>query len=110
LTTTALQQTDFANQAVLLRSPYQVSFAYAGPDRVWKNNWQNANQLPAAVRLMVRDATSGRTLTISTTALVHVELPAACASGNSKDDCFGKPDADKDRPDNPSAQAGKQRT
>ena len=110
LTTTALQQTDFASQAVLLPSPYQVSFAYAGPDRVWKKNWQNANQLPAAVRLMVRDATSGRTLTISTTALVHVELPAACASGNSKDDCFGKPDADKDRPDNPSAQAGKQRT
>jgi hypothetical protein len=60
--------------------------------------------------MMVRDATSGRTLTISTTALVHVELPAACASANSKDNCFGKPDADKDRPDNPSAQAGKQRT
>ena len=94
LTTTSLQQSDFANPTVLLRSPYQVSFAYAGRDRVWKKNWQNANQLPAAVRLMVRDATSGRTLTISTTALVHVELPAACASGKSKDDCFGKPDAD----------------
>lgn len=107
LTTTALQQSDFANPTVLLRSPYHVSFAYAGPDKVWKKNWQNANQLPAAVRLMVRDATSGRTLTISTTALVHVELPAACASGNSKDDCFDRPDAS---PDNPPAQAGKQRT
>jgi general secretion pathway protein J len=110
LTTTALQQSDFGKPTVLLQSPYQVSFAYAGPDRVWKNNWQNANQLPAAVRLTVRDATSGRPLTISTTALVHVELPAACAGANSKDDCSGKPDADKDRPDNPPAQAGKQRT
>jgi general secretion pathway protein J len=110
LTTAALQQSDFANQTVLLRSPYQVSFAYAGPDRVWKKNWQNANQLPAAVRLMVRDATTGRTLTISTTALIHVELPAACVSAKSKDDCFGKPDTDNDRPDNPPAQAGKQRT
>ena len=36
LTTTALQQPDFANQAVLLRSPYQVSFAYAGPTEFGK--------------------------------------------------------------------------
>ena len=43
LNTTSLQQSDFANQTVLLRSPYQISFAYAGPDKVWKKNWQNAN-------------------------------------------------------------------
>jgi general secretion pathway protein J len=85
--TTLLPDSDFANPIVLLRSPYLVSFAYAGRDRIWKTTWQNADQLPAAVRLTVRDATSGRTLTISTTALVHVELPAACAGAKSKDDC-----------------------
>jgi len=85
--TTLVPDSDFANPVVLLRSPYLVSFAYAGRDRIWKTTWQNAEQLPAAVRLTVRDATSGRTLTISTTALVHVELPAVCAGPKSKDDC-----------------------
>ena len=106
--TTVLPDSEFTNPTVLLRSPYLVSFAYAGRDRIWKTTWQNADQLPAAVRLTVRDATSGRTLTISTTALVHVELPAACAGPKSKDDC-----ANGDvQPDNPPARANsdKQRT
>jgi general secretion pathway protein J len=109
--TTSLRQADFANPVVLLRSPYQVSFAYAGRDGIWKKDWQNVAQLPAAVRLTVRDATSGRTLTISTTALVHVELPAACVSGNSKDDCNGRPGTDRDQPNNPTQPTSdKQRT
>jgi general secretion pathway protein J len=107
-----VRQPDFANPVVLLRSPYQVSFAYAGRDGIWKQNWQNASELPAAVRLTVRDATSGRTLTISTTALVHVELPAACVGSKSKDDCVGLPGGGNDRPDNNPAQStsDKQRT
>jgi general secretion pathway protein J len=106
--TTLLPDSDFANPIVLLRSPYLVSFAYAGRDRIWKTTWQNADQLPAAVRLTVRDATSGRTLTISTTALVHVELPAACAGPKSKDDCANG----EAQPDNraPQANSDKQRT
>jgi len=106
--TTVIPDSDFTNPTVVLRSPYLVSFAYAGRDRIWKSTWQNVDQLPAAVRLTVRDATSGRTLTISTTALVHVELPAACAGPKSKDDC-GSGDG---QPNNPPTQAGsdKQRT
>jgi len=106
--TTLLPDSDFTNPTVLLRSPFLVSFAYAGRDRIWKNTWQNAEQLPAAVRLTVRDATSGRTLTISTTALVHVELPAACAGPKSKDDCA----TGGGQPDSPPGQANsdKQRT
>ncbi|MFZ3248833.1 MAG: prepilin-type N-terminal cleavage/methylation domain-containing protein, partial [Pseudolabrys sp.] len=34
--TTLLPDSDFANPIVLLRSPYLVSFAYAGRDRIWK--------------------------------------------------------------------------
>lgn len=98
---------DFANQTVLLRSPYQISFAYAGRDKIWKKNWQNADRLPAAVRLTVRDATTGRTLTISTTALIHVELPAACAGNKGKDDC----DVDGQPGNSPAqANADKERT
>ena len=104
--TTSLRQADFANPVVLLRSPYQVSFAYAGRDGIWKKEWLNVDQLPAAVRLTIRDATSGRTLTISTTALVHVELPAASVSGSSKDDFPGRPGS---APNNPTT-SDKQRT
>jgi general secretion pathway protein J len=107
--TTSLRQPDFANPVILLRSPYRISFAYAGGDGIWKTDWQNATQLPATVRLTVRDATSGRTLTISTTALVHVELPATCVSGNSKDDCMGLPGGNQ--PNGPTrAISDKQRT
>jgi len=109
-TTSSLKQADFANPVVLLRSPYEVSFAYAGRDGIWKKDWQGATELPAAVRLTVRDATSGRTLTISTTALVHVELPAC--SGNSKGDCGGAAGAGGDQPNNNPMQppSDKQRT
>ena len=79
-TQVSIGQPNFANPVVLLRSPYRISFAYAGRDGIWKNTWQNASELPATVRMTVRDATSGRTLSISTTALVHVDLPAACAT------------------------------
>lgn len=110
--TVSVKQPDFANPVVLLRSPYRISFAYAGRDGAWKPSWQNASELPTAVRLTVRDATSGRTLSVSTTALVHVDMPAACASGNSKDDCIGVPAGNNDQPNNNPAQAGaaKQRT
>jgi general secretion pathway protein J len=102
---------DFANQTVLLRSPYQISFAYAGRDKIWKKNWQNADRLPAAVRLTVRDATTGRTLTISTTALVHVELPATCIGNKGKDDCIGGPDINRQPGNSPAqANADKERT
>jgi general secretion pathway protein J len=110
--TVSVEQPDFANPVVLLRSPYRISFAYAGRDGIWKNIWQNASELPAAVRLTVRDATSGRTLSVSTTALVHIDMPAACASGKSKDDCIGLPGGNNDQPNGNPAQASpaKQRT
>jgi general secretion pathway protein J len=110
--TTSVGQLEFANPVVLLRAPYRVSFAYAGRDGIWKNTWRNANELPAAVRLTVRDAASERTLSISTTALVHIDMPAACVGGKNKRDCIGRPGEDNERQDNNPAQAtsAKQRT
>jgi general secretion pathway protein J len=66
----------FGEPVVLLRAPYRLSFAYAGDDRAWRSNWQEAEKLPARIRLTVRDASSGRVLTISTVATVHVQSPA----------------------------------
>jgi general secretion pathway protein J len=95
---TSPRQIAFTNAVALLRDPYRVSFAYAGRDGIWKTSWQNAPQLPASIRMTVRDAVSKRTLSISTTALVHVEIPAACASAKNKANCVAQP-ADDDGPD-----------
>jgi general secretion pathway protein J len=90
----------FANPVALLRPPYRVSFAYAGSDGVWKDVWQNAPRLPVTVRVTVRDAATQRTLAISTTALVHVELPAACANKNVKTSCIAQPGDQQGAPAN----------
>jgi general secretion pathway protein J len=46
----------FADPVVLLRHPFRIAFAYAGADGNWTNFWQAANELPSAVRFVVRDA------------------------------------------------------
>ena len=68
---------------VLLRPPFRLSFAYAGPDRVFRDTWQDADRLPAAIMLTVRDVASGRILSVSTVTPVHVDAPAGF--GNSGD-------------------------
>jgi general secretion pathway protein J len=78
----------FSDPVALLRPPFGVTFAYAGPDGVWKDTWQNAPLLPMLVRLTVRDVMSERALSVSTAALVHVELPAACTRPKDKPSCI----------------------
>jgi general secretion pathway protein J len=81
----SIDQIFFGDPVVLLRSPYRLSFAYAGKDGVWKGSWHDASTLPSAVRLTVRDAATDRALPVSTVAVVHADLPAECVSAN--DDC-----------------------
>jgi general secretion pathway protein J len=94
----AISRLGFANPVALLNPPYRVSFAYAGSDGVWKDSWQNAPRLPTTIRVTVRDAATQRTLAISTTALIHVELPAACANTNAKTNCLAQPGDQRDVP------------
>lgn len=49
----------FVEPATLLRPPFRLSFAYAGPDGQWRNAWNGEAKLPAAVRLDVRGAGGG---------------------------------------------------
>jgi len=72
----ASDQLHFGEPVVLFRAPYQMLFAYAGEDRVWKNTWQNAEKLPARVRLTVRDTSSERAPSLSTVAVIHVQESA----------------------------------
>ncbi len=69
---------NFADPVVLLPAPYVVSFAYAGHDGVWKDSWRNLVDLPTVVRFTVRRSGSDRALSVSTAALIHVDVPAVC--------------------------------
>ena len=60
---------------VLLRFPLSMSFAYAGADRVFRDEWHDMDELPSTIMLTVRDAASGRVLSVSAATPVHVNAP-----------------------------------
>ena len=94
----------FADPVALIRTPFRVSFAYAGPDRVWRPTWQEQPRLPDAIRITVRSAATGRTIAASTTATIRTEIPQHCigASGGGGV-CGGRnlPIGDLDNPARP---------
>jgi len=61
----------FGDAVALIRAPFRVSFAYAGPDRVWVDTWKGQQRLPDAVRITVRDA-GNRVLAVSTATSMKV--------------------------------------
>ena len=85
------EQIHFGEPVLLLRAPFRLSFAYAGPDRIWKSSWHDSDKLPAAIKLTVRDAASERILSISTVAPVHVQSPAQGDCAQPDGGCDGKP-------------------
>jgi general secretion pathway protein J len=91
-------QIRFADQVVLIRAPFRVSFAYAGADQVWQPNWRDQMQLPGMIRVTVRDSTTGQVLAVSSAATVHVNAPAECARAKSVTACLtarSKPETGK---------------
>jgi len=88
------EQIHGSDPVVLLRPPLRLSFSYAGPDRIFRDSWHDADKLPAAILLTVRDGRSERVLSVSTATPVHVDAPAR--SGNSDD---SKDDAKDDAKD-----------
>ena len=72
---------EFTNPVPLVRPPFRVSFAFAGPDRIWQETWQDAIQLPNAVRVTVRNAVTDQILPVSTATLLKVNAPAECVRG-----------------------------
>jgi general secretion pathway protein J len=88
----------FADPVVLLSVPYRASFSYAGRDGVWRSSWLDAKELPAAVRLVIRDTATARTLSVSTATMIHTQLPAACLAPKADRECGAdsSPTADPD--------------
>jgi general secretion pathway protein J len=73
----------FADPVVLLRAPFRVSFSYSSGDGTWQDDWRQSNQLPATVRFLVRDTTTGRTLAVSSATMVHVNLQVCADTASS---------------------------
>jgi general secretion pathway protein J len=93
-------QLRFSDQVVLIRSPFRVSFSYAGPDQIWKNEWRGQRQLPDMIRIAVRDVATGQVLSVSSAAIVHVNAPAECARAKNAAQCMTarlQPDSGKDK-------------
>ena len=67
----------FGDPVTLIRAPFHISFAYAGPDRLWLPSWKGQKQLPEAVRISVRDTIADRVLSASTVARVRVTASGA---------------------------------
>lgn len=80
------QQLHLADPVVLLRAPLRLSFAYAGSDKVFRDDWHNADKLPAAIRLTVRDTASEHVLAVSTVTPVHVDTPAGKSDNDGMND------------------------
>ena len=91
-------QIRFADQVVLIRSPFRVTFSYAGPDQVWQPVWRGQMELPEKIRATVRDGATGQVLNVSTATIVHVNAPAECARAKNPASCLTarlKPEAQK---------------
>jgi general secretion pathway protein J len=80
----------FADRVVLIRSPYRVTFSYAGADQVWQPTWRGLGQLPDKIRISVRDAATTQVLAVSTAAIVHINAPAACARVQNPKQCLAE--------------------
>jgi general secretion pathway protein J len=80
-------QIRFADQVVLLRAPYRVTFSYSGPDQVWQPTWRGQPRLPERIRLAVRDGASGQVLAVSGAVILHITAPAECARAKNAATC-----------------------
>jgi general secretion pathway protein J len=90
----------FADPVVLIRAPYRVSFAFAGPDRLWRDSWRDEVLLPTAARVEIRDTATDEVLAVSTAALLHVDLPMECVTQQSAQQCVDGMRADAARQGN----------
>ncbi|MBC9876239.1 general secretion pathway protein GspJ [Bradyrhizobium sp. INPA01-394B] len=80
-------QIRFVDQVVLIRAPFRVSFAYAGPDRTWQPTWHGQGQLPDRIRITVRDGGTGQMLAVSAAVVPHITAPAECARAKNPTTC-----------------------
>jgi general secretion pathway protein J len=77
-----------ADPVVLLRAPFRITFSYAGADKVWRPIWRGQSELPKAIRVQLRDASTDRVLSVSTATVVRADMPAECVFAEVIADCL----------------------
>jgi general secretion pathway protein J len=77
-----------ADPVVLLRAPFRITFSYAGADKVWRPVWRGQSELPKAIRVQLRDASTDRVLSVSTATVVRAEMPSDCVLAEVIADCL----------------------
>lgn len=77
----------FGAPVPLLGTAYRASFSYAGRDGVWRDGWIDADTLPRAVRLVIREARTGRALDASSAVVIRAEVPAVCVTDETRPVC-----------------------
>lgn len=82
---------NFSDPVVLMRAPYRAIFSYAGPNHVWQSSWRDADQLPVAIRVSIRDAATERRLAVSTATVLHIGASAFCARAKVPKTCVFPP-------------------
>jgi general secretion pathway protein J len=65
-------------------------FAYAGTDGTWQPTWHAPTQLPARIRIIVRDGVTQQKMAVSTAALVHIDMPASCVREKDVNQCLAQ--------------------
>lgn len=82
-----LQQGSY-DPVVLLRMPYRVAFAYAGPSRMWQPTWRSQTELPAAVKVTIVNTARPDAPLLTAAIPVHARLPVECVVAKSPADCL----------------------
>jgi general secretion pathway protein J len=81
-------QIRFVDSVVLIRSPYRVTFSYAGPEQVWQPDWRGQMQLPDKIRIAVRNDATGELLGVSSATILHDNAWAECARAKNVPACL----------------------
>jgi general secretion pathway protein J len=71
---------------VLLRRPYRVDFAYAGPNGSWQPTWRSAAMLPSSIRINFLNIATNASVSAATS--VRATLPAECVTAASPAGCL----------------------
>ncbi len=50
----------FTDPVAIMGAPYQVTFVYADPARVWAQDWKNQDRLPDVIRVTIADGSGHR--------------------------------------------------
>lgn len=81
------QDLRFSSTAVLLQANARLEFIYADGGGGWRRQWDDPITLPTRIRIVLRDPASGAEIASLTTAIIHIDAPARCATASSVSKC-----------------------